>query len=190
MQKLSNVQLQTASIETIARSIRNGMLTPSEVLEVHIARIKKVNAKINGLFADRFELARDETAALDEELRAGLSILEGGDGVDTDVVGWPSVSVPDLSSIRYALVESVSGGRASVGMRAALQRGGKALVNRGTSSFVLSKRFLDKALAVWSTAMSSASSKPSRFRKTFHIKATFPAQTSKELLVGLGACRF
>lgn len=99
------------------------------------------------------------------DARLLLSILEGADGVDTDVLDWPSPALPDLGSVRYALVDSVSGIRSSAGMRAALLRGGKALSNRGASEFSLPKSLLDKAKAVWSNAMSAAS----RDGKTFEM---------------------
>ena len=71
MQTLSRNQILTASVQSIARAIRTGALTPTGVLEVHITRMKEVNPKINGVFAERFDLAREEAALLDEEQRSG-----------------------------------------------------------------------------------------------------------------------
>ena len=71
MQKLSRNQLLTASAQSLARGIRSGSLSPSGVLEVHITRMKEVNPKVNGVFAERFDVAREEAAVLDEQQRSG-----------------------------------------------------------------------------------------------------------------------
>ena len=58
----------TASATQLAAAIRTGALKPTEVLEAHIARIEQVNPHINGLVAQRFDLARAEARAAEARL--------------------------------------------------------------------------------------------------------------------------
>jgi fatty acid amide hydrolase 2 len=61
--------LQLPAME-LAAAIRNGVVTPREVVDVHIACAERVNGRINALVADRFEDARREADAALRELRA------------------------------------------------------------------------------------------------------------------------
>ena len=58
----------TASISDLQHALRGGQITASSLLEAHIERIELVNPAVNGLAADRFDLARKEAAQADELL--------------------------------------------------------------------------------------------------------------------------
>lgn len=61
-------ELLTMSVKELARRIREGGLSPVDVLEAHIKRIEEVNPKINAVIAERFDDARAEARAAAERL--------------------------------------------------------------------------------------------------------------------------
>ena len=65
----------TASISDLQHALRGGQITASSLLEAHIERIELVNPAVNGLAADRFDLARKEAAQADELLASGSENL-------------------------------------------------------------------------------------------------------------------
>lgn len=58
-------ELLTLSGVEIARRIRAGELTSREAVDVHIARVERVNPVINAVVAERFDVARREADAAD-----------------------------------------------------------------------------------------------------------------------------
>jgi len=61
--------LQLSGIE-LARRIREGDVSSTEVVERHIEQIARVNGRINAVVRDRFEQARVEAKEADERIRA------------------------------------------------------------------------------------------------------------------------
>ncbi len=61
-------ELLTMSVIEMARRIREGELSPVEVLEAHIRRIEEVNPKINAVIATRYDEARKEAKEAEERL--------------------------------------------------------------------------------------------------------------------------
>ena len=55
----------------LAKRVREGSVSPTELLEVHIARIKQVNPSINALVADNFDEARKRAVEIEADLKAG-----------------------------------------------------------------------------------------------------------------------
>ena len=56
------------SATSIAAAIREGKATATEVLEVHIEAIQRLNPTLNAVVADRFDLAREEARQADEAI--------------------------------------------------------------------------------------------------------------------------
>ncbi|HSA13166.1 MAG TPA: amidase [Spirochaetota bacterium] len=74
-------KLLTCSGLQIARMIREKKISSREAVEIHIARIEKVNPVINAVAAGRFDEARKEADAADRMLRSrsksGLPVYHG-----------------------------------------------------------------------------------------------------------------
>jgi Asp-tRNA(Asn)/Glu-tRNA(Gln) amidotransferase A subunit family amidase len=51
-------ELLTMSVKEMAERIRAGKLSPVELLETHIKRVREVNPYINAVIAERFSEAR------------------------------------------------------------------------------------------------------------------------------------
>jgi fatty acid amide hydrolase 2 len=64
-------ELLTLSALDLARGIRCGRFTPTEVIEAHISRIERVNPAINAVVHERFAAARAEARAAEEVLASG-----------------------------------------------------------------------------------------------------------------------
>ena len=62
------MSMLTLSATQLARGIRDGRWTSTELVEGHIAHIQRVNPTLNAMVWDRFELARDEASKADAEL--------------------------------------------------------------------------------------------------------------------------
>jgi Asp-tRNA(Asn)/Glu-tRNA(Gln) amidotransferase A subunit family amidase len=62
------------SASQIARQIASGALSAAEVVEAHIARIERVNGRLNALIAPRYEAARAEARAADQQRQAGREL--------------------------------------------------------------------------------------------------------------------
>src|SRR4051812_41270551 len=58
-------RLLTLSATALARLIRQREITSVEVVEAHIAQIRRVNPTLNAVVKDRFDLAVDEAHAAD-----------------------------------------------------------------------------------------------------------------------------
>ncbi|MCC7537018.1 MAG: amidase [Deltaproteobacteria bacterium] len=56
------------SVTALARQIRARHVSPTEIVDAHIARIEQVNPSINAVVEDRFERAREEARAATEHL--------------------------------------------------------------------------------------------------------------------------
>ena len=52
----------------LAAAMRRGAISPTAVLEAHIARIEQVNPGLNALVAQRFDAARDEARAAEARI--------------------------------------------------------------------------------------------------------------------------
>jgi fatty acid amide hydrolase 2 len=76
----------------LARAIRDGELTASEVVETHIERLQSVQPRINALAAERFELARREAGAAD----ARVAESDGGG------------ELPPLLGVPFTVKESIA----------------------------------------------------------------------------------
>lgn len=63
--------LVTQSGVQLASQIRTQEISSLEVVEAHIAQIKRVNPRINAMVRDRFEQARTEAQIADEQVRTG-----------------------------------------------------------------------------------------------------------------------
>jgi fatty acid amide hydrolase 2 len=63
--------LTERSARDLARAIRGGELTASEVVQAHIELHRRWAPRINALVADRFEEARADAAQADERVRSG-----------------------------------------------------------------------------------------------------------------------
>ena len=61
-------ELLTMSVVEMARRIRAGKLSPVELLDAHIRRIKDVNPLINAVIAERFDEAEEEAKSAQEQL--------------------------------------------------------------------------------------------------------------------------
>lgn len=61
----------TMSVREMARLIKDGELSPAELLDVHLERMEEVNPKINAVVVPRFEEARKEAKAAEEKLAGG-----------------------------------------------------------------------------------------------------------------------
>lgn len=59
----------------LARKIKDGSISSQEVVEVHIQQIQKVNTDLNCLVFDRFEQARKEAKAADQQLKRSTKKL-------------------------------------------------------------------------------------------------------------------
>jgi len=66
-----NTPITERSATSLARAIRSGELTASQVVEAHIALLERFAPKINAIAADRFEGARADARAADERIAAG-----------------------------------------------------------------------------------------------------------------------
>lgn len=62
--------LTTASAFELAALIKARQVTPSDVVEHHIARIRAINPLVNAVVADRFDAARAEARVATEQVRA------------------------------------------------------------------------------------------------------------------------
>ena len=62
-------KILTSSASQMARMLRSGQLSASDLLEMHIARIEQVNPQLNALVATRFQEARREARNADRVLR-------------------------------------------------------------------------------------------------------------------------
>ncbi len=58
------------SATELARMIRTGAVTSRDVVEAHITHIEKVNPILNAVVKERFEAARNEAKAADQQIRA------------------------------------------------------------------------------------------------------------------------
>ena len=56
----------------LAKLIREGSVSSTEVLEAYIEQIKRVNPALNAVVAERFDLALQEAQKIDEQIKAGL----------------------------------------------------------------------------------------------------------------------
>ncbi|MGB1580242.1 MAG: amidase [Nevskiales bacterium] len=63
-------QLLTESATTLARRIRAGEVTASEVVEAHIRHVQQLNPTLNAVVFERFGLARAEAAEADKKIAA------------------------------------------------------------------------------------------------------------------------
>lgn len=61
-------ELLLAGARDLARRIRNGEVTPRDLVDLHIQRIEAVNPSLNALVADRFEAARRDADTATEML--------------------------------------------------------------------------------------------------------------------------
>jgi fatty acid amide hydrolase 2 len=59
------------SAASLARAIRSGQVTATEVVDAHIALLERFAPRINAIAADRFEAARGDARAADERLATG-----------------------------------------------------------------------------------------------------------------------
>jgi Asp-tRNA(Asn)/Glu-tRNA(Gln) amidotransferase A subunit family amidase len=80
------------SATELAGAIRRRELTAVEVLEAHIALLRRAEARINALVADRFELALAEAVAADERI-AGAA---------------PEEALPPLLGVPFTVKESIA----------------------------------------------------------------------------------
>jgi fatty acid amide hydrolase 2 len=67
---LSESPLLSLSATRLSRLIRDREVTSRQVVEAHIARIRRVNPALNAVVAERFAAALKEADAADEEVRA------------------------------------------------------------------------------------------------------------------------
>jgi fatty acid amide hydrolase 2 len=65
------VDFLTLSATTLARMIRDREATSSEIVEAHVARVRRVNPGLNAVVCARFEEARREAAIADAKVEAG-----------------------------------------------------------------------------------------------------------------------
>ena len=66
--------LLTLSATRLATMIRRREITSREVVEAHIARISRVNERLNAVVKDRFAEAREEARAADAEVESGRDL--------------------------------------------------------------------------------------------------------------------
>jgi fatty acid amide hydrolase 2 len=66
VERLDTPQILSSSATFLARAVRERRVTARELVDVHIARIEKVNPTINALVRDRFADARREADRADE----------------------------------------------------------------------------------------------------------------------------
>ncbi len=59
------------SASALAGQIRRGESSSADVVEAHIAKLKKVNPLLNAVVAERFDQARREAREADEAIRRG-----------------------------------------------------------------------------------------------------------------------
>jgi fatty acid amide hydrolase 2 len=85
-------EITQRSAVSLARGIREGELSPSEVMEAHIARHVEEAPQLNAIAADRFELARREAAECDQALRSLA----------------PDTSLPPLFGVPFTVKESIA----------------------------------------------------------------------------------
>ena len=71
----STASLTERSALELAAAIRAGEMTAREVVEAHIERLERVNARINAVVVERFEDARAEADAADARVAAGADDL-------------------------------------------------------------------------------------------------------------------
>jgi fatty acid amide hydrolase 2 len=76
----------------LARAIRKRELTAAEVVEAHIERHRHVAPRVNAIVADRFELARQEAAAADQQIAAAP----------------PDAVLPPLLGVPFTVKESIT----------------------------------------------------------------------------------
>ncbi|HSJ08777.1 MAG TPA: amidase [Longimicrobiales bacterium] len=69
-----NADLLAAPARDLARAARDGVLSPLDMVEAHIARIEAVNPLINAVVAERFDEARAEARALASVDPAGRAL--------------------------------------------------------------------------------------------------------------------
>src|SRR4051812_10444372 len=60
----------THSATRLAGMVRSGEVSSRDLVDAHIARILRVNPKLNAMVCDRFDRAREEAALADERLRS------------------------------------------------------------------------------------------------------------------------
>ena len=80
------------SATDLARAIRRGELSASEVVEAHIARHVTWATRVNAIVADRFDVARREAAAADEQITAAA----------------PDDALPPLLGVPFTVKESIA----------------------------------------------------------------------------------
>jgi fatty acid amide hydrolase 2 len=77
--------LTLLSATTLAEWIRTGRVTSAQVVEAHIAQVRKVNPVIRAMVETRFESARAEAAAADDAVAAGKTDLPPFHGVPCSI---------------------------------------------------------------------------------------------------------
>lgn len=66
LDRLDASRILSSSVTSLARAMRDGRVTSRELVDVHVARIERVNPTIHALVRDRFAEARREAAQADE----------------------------------------------------------------------------------------------------------------------------
>lgn len=77
-------RLTHLSATALAAAIRDGSTTSTEVVEAHIEVLERIK-ELNALAVDRFDLAREEAAAADEQVKAGAADLPPLHGVPVTI---------------------------------------------------------------------------------------------------------
>ncbi len=96
--------LLTFSALELARAIRAGTLSATEVVEAHIHRLEAVNPAINAVVRDRYQAARADARAADARSARARAAAPAPDGV----TGADHEELPPLLGVPFTVKEMVS----------------------------------------------------------------------------------